>query len=627
MVPVARKARIFSHGVLTRYPFQGNLHGLPPEVVVRVPASTSCARTTTRASTGAGRRTSKTSACKKFGAGISQPLHDPVQPEAVGRAPARDHRRVVLALRADPEARGRDQGRRRRRAAGDGLQRLVPLSEEGRHRDADARARRARWRAARSRCSTRRRRRSTSTRRDGHHRRRDASRGARWSRPSRCPSWSRGSPTRPREIEEAAAKLRCTPVRYLNVATKRRRNADFHWIYVPEEKYPVLSRRHLHQRGAGDGAARARLALRRAVRSRRRCRRSTTSCPTWRRRWSPPARSTAPTTSLFAEMKELKYAYVVFDEHYYASVATIMRFLEANDDLPARPLRLAGSTTRWKTRSWPAARSRSAERSDRAEPRRAEVDDAARLSIVIPVYNEEGILHSSVVDLIERLDELRLGYEILLAENGSRDRTVEIGEELADKYPQVHDPLARRAELRQGAQAGHPARARPTSSSATRSISATPTSTSARSRILERDDADMVVGSKVMEGADDRAAAVPPHRDAGDQRHAARAGRLPRHRHPRAQGVPPRGAARHRRALRARRATCSPREFVIRAEREGKRVREIPIHIVEKRPPIDQPVQARAQSLARHRAADLYHPHPRVGFAGALLHARSASDA
>jgi protoporphyrinogen oxidase len=33
MVPIARRARIFSHGVLTRYPFQANLHGLPPEVI------------------------------------------------------------------------------------------------------------------------------------------------------------------------------------------------------------------------------------------------------------------------------------------------------------------------------------------------------------------------------------------------------------------------------------------------------------------------------------------------------------------------------------------------------------------------------------------------------------------
>ena len=33
MAPIARRARIFSHGVLTRYPFQANLHGLPPEVI------------------------------------------------------------------------------------------------------------------------------------------------------------------------------------------------------------------------------------------------------------------------------------------------------------------------------------------------------------------------------------------------------------------------------------------------------------------------------------------------------------------------------------------------------------------------------------------------------------------
>ena len=42
----------------------------------------------------------------------------------------------------------------------------------------------------------------------------------------------------PKEIEEAAAKLRCTAVRYLNVATRTQPKADFHWIYVPEEKFP-----------------------------------------------------------------------------------------------------------------------------------------------------------------------------------------------------------------------------------------------------------------------------------------------------------------------------------------------------------------------------------------------------
>ena len=59
------------------------------------------------------------------------------------------------------------------------------------------------------------------------------------------------------------------------------------------------------------------------------------------------------------------------------------------------------------------------------------------VSIVIPVYNEEGILHSSVVDLVTSLDELGWDYELLLAENGSSDRTVALGEELSKKYPRV----------------------------------------------------------------------------------------------------------------------------------------------------------------------------------------------
>jgi glycosyltransferase involved in cell wall biosynthesis len=57
-----------------------------------------------------------------------------------------------------------------------------------------------------------------------------------------------------------------------------------------------------------------------------------------------------------------------------------------------------------------------------------------RISIVIPIYNEERILHAAIVDLRERLETFGWAYEIILAENGSKDRTVAIGEELAAKY-------------------------------------------------------------------------------------------------------------------------------------------------------------------------------------------------
>src|SRR4051794_21977533 len=62
---------------------------------------------------------------------------------------------------------------------------------------------------------------------------------------------------------------------------------------------------------------------------------------------------------------------------------------------------------------------------------------APEISIIIPVYNEEGILHSAVVDLRERLAPFGWSYEIILAENGSRDRTVAILDALEAKYPEV----------------------------------------------------------------------------------------------------------------------------------------------------------------------------------------------
>ena len=46
------------------------------------------------------------------------------------------------------------------------------------------------------------------------------------------------------------------------------------------------------------------------------------------------------------------------------------------------------------------------------------MSEAPKVTIVIPIYNEEGILRSSVVDLIDRLRAFDFRYELLLAENG-----------------------------------------------------------------------------------------------------------------------------------------------------------------------------------------------------------------
>lgn len=59
------------------------------------------------------------------------------------------------------------------------------------------------------------------------------------------------------------------------------------------------------------------------------------------------------------------------------------------------------------------------------------------VSIVIPVYNEEGIISAALADLTEKLADVDFTYEIIVAENGSKDRTVEIAEQFSERHPEV----------------------------------------------------------------------------------------------------------------------------------------------------------------------------------------------
>src|SRR5471030_2733965 len=45
-------------------------------------------------------------------------------------------------------------------------------------------------------------------------------------------------PNLPADIEAHATRLRCTTLRYLNIGSRAKPPADWHWIYVPERKYP-----------------------------------------------------------------------------------------------------------------------------------------------------------------------------------------------------------------------------------------------------------------------------------------------------------------------------------------------------------------------------------------------------
>ncbi len=58
------------------------------------------------------------------------------------------------------------------------------------------------------------------------------------------------------------------------------------------------------------------------------------------------------------------------------------------------------------------------------------------VSIVIPVYNEEGILREAVSELLDNLPP-ESTFEVILAENGSTDRTVEVAEHLSRERSEV----------------------------------------------------------------------------------------------------------------------------------------------------------------------------------------------
>lgn len=128
--------------------------------------------------------------------------------------------------------------------------------------------------------------------------------------------------------------------------------------------------------------------------------------------------------------------------------------------------------------------------------------DLPSVSIVVPIFNEEGILHEAVGELCAGLDRQGWSYEVILAENGSTDRTVELGAQLSGELPgvslfSVPEPNYGRA-LREGI-----LRARGTFVICEEIDLCDGDFHQRAMALLEHGHAEMVVGSKVMKGAND----------------------------------------------------------------------------------------------------------------------------
>lgn len=210
------------------------------------------------------------------------------------------------------------------------------------------------------------------------------------------------------------------------------------------------------------------------------------------------------------------------------------------------------------------------------------MSEAPRISVVIPVYNEAAMVVPATLELSEALEVRGLSFEIILAQNGSTDGTSALIEDLAARHPTVRAVHCATPDYGAALRLGILA-ARGVLVFCDEIDICDPTFYDRALPLLE-DGVELVVGSKAAKGARDRR---PLYRRSatkiingmlrislgftGTDTHGLKAFQ-------RDALLPVVEACVVTRDLFAS-------ELVIRAERAGVRVLEIPVDILEKRPP------------------------------------------
>jgi len=130
----------------------------------------------------------------------------------------------------------------------------------------------------------------------------------------------------PERVREAASRLRCSHLDYLDLALRRKSGKDFHWAYVPEEKYPfyrVGCYSHFSEALAPAGKSSLYVEL---------AERSTPNLnlvlPEVARGLIEMGVIDTPDEIEFARARRIDFAYVIFDHQYFAALEVILPFLE-----------------------------------------------------------------------------------------------------------------------------------------------------------------------------------------------------------------------------------------------------------------------------------------------------------
>jgi glycosyltransferase involved in cell wall biosynthesis len=207
---------------------------------------------------------------------------------------------------------------------------------------------------------------------------------------------------------------------------------------------------------------------------------------------------------------------------------------------------------------------------------------APEISVVIPVYNEAAMVREATRELRRKLDALGWDYEIVLAENGSRDGTQDALREIGQADPRVRWFHEERPDYGRALRRGIlEARGRVVICD---EIDLCDVGFYQRALPLIAEGADLVIGSKAMPGADD---GRPWVRRAATRTITVLLRLITGFRGTDTHGLKAFVRARLEPVVRA----CTVErdlfasELVIRAQRTGRDVREIPIALREKRPP------------------------------------------
>ncbi len=327
LTKVARKARIFSSGVLSRYPFQANLFGLPPSVISECLLGFIEAQSDPRSMEPA--QNFADFCDKRFGKGISRHFMLPYNRKLWGVDPSEITAAWCSRFVPIPKLADVVKG-----AVGDtppelgynahflypregGIETLVHrivdrLPQDRLHKGAALESVEL----------------ATKTAIVGGERHHFSAMVATLPLPELC----RRIVDLPSHLQPFVDALRCTPVRYLNVATKVPPRSDYHWLYVPEDKYPfyrigVYSNAVPSMAPSGCGSFYVELSSR---------------GPIDEAKLVPEVLDSLVAAGvlhrkedlLFADLREIEYAYVVFDDNYYPALAALVPFLEQHGIYP-----------------------------------------------------------------------------------------------------------------------------------------------------------------------------------------------------------------------------------------------------------------------------------------------------